>query len=193
MIRQPVIVLDQVHPAAREERAQLRQPRGAQPDRLERGAGDRAVVDVQEMSRNPAAPNFAPGSARDRPGHSAGSSRSAECDMRLQRRIAEEDVEELRRVVRRGDDGKIDRDAMNLRRDFFHARQPSDDLLQYERIAQRLARQLHRLFQQERLDARVELGRVGGGDMIDRAQRGPGGGRKHPRTVKARAAMTSQA
>jgi len=81
----------------------------------------------------------------------------------------------LRGIVAGGADGKVDDDAVQVRAGRGHGDEMADDVLEDERIAQRGAGKLDGLLEQERLNARVEVGLVRRSDVISDAQRGPRG------------------
>ena len=175
LVGEAVVVLDDVDSCMREEAAEKGEPLRGQADRFERRAGHRTVGYADDLAQT--------GRAEARSGQRAGSAGPLggqgevdEFDVRLERRVAEQDVEELRRIVRRGADREVDDHGMKHPGNFVDRDKAADDVPEHEWIAQCGAGQLHRLFQQQRLDAGFEFGAVRRGDVVSGAQRRPGGG-----------------
>ncbi len=176
LVRQPVVVLDDVDARAREEAAERGEPLDGEADWLERGAGERALAHGGQVAQAERA-ELRTGQRllAPRPFLWVRQLEVGELNVLLDRRVAEEDVEELRRVVAGRADGKIDDDRVLVRAERGHGDEPADDVLEHERIAQRGARQLDGLLQQQRLDAGVKVVLGRGGDVVRDAQRGPRG------------------
>ncbi len=186
LVGQAVIVLDDVDAGVGKKAAKERQALRAQADRLQRGAGQGAVVHVGDV----ADAGGAELRARERllvigPVLWLGQFEVGEQHMLLQRGVAEEDVEELGRVTAGGADGKVDNDDVLVGWGRRHRNEPADNIVEDELVAQRGAGQFDRLLKEQRLDSCVEVDLSLGGDVISHPQGGPGGGgsRKHGNSI----------
>ena len=83
-----MVVLDDVDPAARERRAELRELGGRQALRLERGAGQRSVVHPKQRAQ----PRDAVARAAEPRGKRVREGRVDELDMWVERAVAKEHV-----------------------------------------------------------------------------------------------------
>ena len=127
-------------------------------------------------SRSPAIPARGPGSQSKA---TSGSSTSARNDVRLQRAVAEQDVEELRRIAGGGGEGVGDGDAVEILArgaDLHHA---AEDVVGYLGIARRdVAGELDRLLEQQCLGTRGHVP-GGGADEIRDVEAGVAGFAPH--------------
>ena len=181
LVREAVVVLDDVDAGAREQAAEDGEALGAEADGLERGAGERAVGNAGDLAQTERA-ELRPGQGFVAAGPVLGARelKVGEEDVVLERGVAKEDVEELRGVVAGGADGKIDDDEVLVGGDGGDGDEAAEDVLEDERVAERGAGELDGLLEEQRFDAGVEVALVRGGDVIGDAQGGPrGGGGRH--------------
>jgi len=155
VVRKPVVVLDEVQARERQRAAERRRLPDRKPYGLEDRRGDRAAVHAEQAPE--------PRDAEPRPAKDgrerARKADVLELDVGLQGAVAEEHVEELRRVVRRGGPRLRQGDPVVVRLEWLDRHNAPDHVLAHERRAQRGPRELDRLLQKERLDPDVNVRR----------------------------------
>ena len=167
MVGEPVVVLDHVDPRQGEGAAQRRELRRAEPHRLERRGQERTAGYAGQRPQ-PRDPRPRPRQPVER---GLGDVHVVERDVGLERRIAEQDIEELRRIAGRGGERLRDRHPEQILArgdDLLHAAQ---DVRGHPGIPRRGGSgQLDRLLEQQRLRPPGHV-RRGGVDEVGDAQR----------------------
>ena len=175
MVGEAVIVLDQIDPRPREGAAVRRELGGPEPHRLERGGQQRTAGHTGELAQagDPRARAWQPVEG------CVGEFHVGEEHIRLERAVAEQNGEELRRIASGGGERLRDGDAVKARTrgvDLHHA---AEDVGRHPGIARRrVAGQLDRLLQQQCLGARGHVPR-GGADEIGDVEAGVAGVAAH--------------
>jgi hypothetical protein len=167
MVGKPVVVLYQVEAGAGERPAERRELLWPESHRLERCREEGPAGDAGERAQSRDAGPWTGQPVERR----IGKLDIREDDVRLERGVAEDDVEELRRVERGGSERVGNPHAVAALGLGMHPLNLPQDPLRHPGIPHRRTRQLHRLFEQQCLGAGIDFP-GGSSDEIGYMERG---------------------